>query len=83
VRADSRLMILGGANIGERHIDWNFVSSSKARIEQAKTGWRASIAGGFKNTPFALPPGERDWITLPGDPQPGSPPAQTEDCPTS
>lgn len=83
VRADSRLMILGGANIGERHIDWNFVSSSKARIEQARTDWRASIAGGFKNTPFALPLGEREWITLPGDPQPGSPPTQTEDCPTS
>ena len=57
VRADSRLMILGGANIGERHIDWNFVSSSKARIEQAKTGWRASIAGGFKK--HALRPAPR------------------------
>jgi redox-sensitive bicupin YhaK (pirin superfamily) len=82
-RADSRLMILGGANIGERHIDWNFVSSSKARIEQARTDWRASIAGGFKDTPFALPPGEHEWIALPGDPDTGAPPEQTEDCPTS
>ncbi len=83
VRADSRLMILGGANIGERHIDWNFVSSSKARIEQARADWRASIAGEFKNTPFALPPGEHEHIPLPGDPDTGAPPEQTEDCPTS
>ncbi|MCC5996978.1 MAG: pirin family protein [Oceanicaulis sp.] len=83
VRADSRIMILGGANIGERHIDWNFVSSSKARIEQARADWRASIAGGFKNTPFVLPPGEHEWIPLPGDADTGAPPEQTEDCPTS
>jgi redox-sensitive bicupin YhaK (pirin superfamily) len=33
------LMLLGGEPVGERHIWWNFVSSSKARIEQAKTDW--------------------------------------------
>lgn len=32
---------LGGAPVGPRYIDWNFVSSSKARIEQAKADWRA------------------------------------------
>lgn len=35
------LMALGGETVGERFIEWNFVSSSKARIEQAKADWRA------------------------------------------
>jgi len=37
----ARLMLLGGEPVGERYIEWNFVSSSKARIEQAKADWRA------------------------------------------
>jgi redox-sensitive bicupin YhaK (pirin superfamily) len=37
----SRAMILGGRPLeGERHIYWNFVSSSKERIERAKQEWR-------------------------------------------
>jgi redox-sensitive bicupin YhaK (pirin superfamily) len=39
--ADATVMLLGGEPIGERHIDWNFVSSSRERIEQAKADWRA------------------------------------------
>jgi redox-sensitive bicupin YhaK (pirin superfamily) len=35
------IMLLGGEPVGERFIDWNFVSSSKERIEQAKADWRA------------------------------------------
>jgi redox-sensitive bicupin YhaK (pirin superfamily) len=35
------IMMLGGEPIGPRFIDWNFVSSSKERIEQAKADWRA------------------------------------------
>jgi redox-sensitive bicupin YhaK (pirin superfamily) len=35
------LMALGGEPVGERFIEWNFVSSSRARIEQAKADWRA------------------------------------------
>jgi len=35
------VMLLGGEPIGERFIEWNFVSSSRARIEQAKADWRA------------------------------------------
>ena len=35
------LMALGGEPVGERFIEWNFVSSSKQRIEQAKADWRA------------------------------------------
>ena len=37
----SRVMLLGGEPLGERFIEWNFVSSSKERIEQAKADWRA------------------------------------------
>jgi redox-sensitive bicupin YhaK (pirin superfamily) len=37
----STLMALGGEPIGERFIEWNFVSSSRERIEQAKADWRA------------------------------------------
>src|SRR5882672_10064073 len=35
------LMALGGEPVGERFIEWNFVSSTKARIDQAKADWRA------------------------------------------
>ena len=35
------VMLIGGAPVdGERHIWWNFVSSSSARIEQAKRDWK-------------------------------------------
>ena len=37
----SIVMALGGEPVGERFIEWNFVSSSKARIDQAKADWRA------------------------------------------
>ena len=55
----SRLVLLGGEPMdGPRHIWWNFVSSSKERIEQAKQDWRAKR--------FGLVPGdEADFIPLP------------------
>lgn len=41
VHGEARLMILGGAPLdGPRHMWWNFVSSSKDRIEQAKQDWK-------------------------------------------
>jgi redox-sensitive bicupin YhaK (pirin superfamily) len=47
--AQSRLMIVGGEPMdGPRHIWWNFVSSSKERIGQAKANWRA---GRFDTVP--------------------------------
>lgn len=57
---DSRLMLLGGAPLdGPRHIWWNFVSSSKERIEQAKENWVSRR--------FGLVAGdEHDYIPLPG-----------------
>src|SRR5690606_793845 len=38
---DARVMLLGGEPLGPRHIWWNFVSSRKERIEQAKADWMA------------------------------------------
>ena len=56
----ARLQLLGGEPMdGPRHIWWNFVSSSKERIEQAKAEWRAGR--------FDIVPGdEEDFIPLPG-----------------
>lgn len=57
-RGPARLMLLGGAPLdGERHLWWNFVSSSKDRIEQAKADWRAGN--------WAKVPGETEFIPLP------------------
>jgi redox-sensitive bicupin YhaK (pirin superfamily) len=61
--AAARLVLLGGAAAdGPRHIFWNFVSSSRDRIEAAKADWRAGR--------FAPVPGETEFIPLPGDPEP-------------
>ena len=38
---DAVVLALGGEPVGPRHIDWNFVSSSKERIDQAREGWAA------------------------------------------
>ncbi len=55
----SRLMLLGGAPLGERNIWWNFVSSRPERIEQAKSDWRAGR--------FAAVPGDDEFMPLPED----------------
>ena len=57
--AAARFMLLGGAPLeGPRFIDWNFVASSEARLEQAKDDW--------KNGRFAKVPGdETEFIPLP------------------
>jgi len=39
--SEATLMLLGGEPVGPRHVEWNFVSSSRERIEQAKADWRA------------------------------------------
>ncbi|MBF7054983.1 pirin family protein [Halomonas sp. KAO] len=38
---DSRIAIVGGQHLGHRHIEWNFVSSRRERIRQAKADWKA------------------------------------------
>ena len=54
----TRMMFLGGAALeGPRHIWWNFVSSSKERIEQAKDDWKTGR--------FAAVPDETEFIPLP------------------
>ena len=60
----ARLMLLGGATMdGPRHIWWNFVASSKERIEAAKEAWRA---GDWEHGRFQLPPGDdAEFIPLP------------------
>jgi redox-sensitive bicupin YhaK (pirin superfamily) len=61
------IMLLGGEPLGPRFIEWNFVSSRKERIEQAKADWRA---GRMK-----LPDLDHDEFTpLPGDPPPPASP---------
>jgi hypothetical protein len=51
-------MILGGATLpGERIVWWNFVSSRRDRISQAKVDWSEGR--------FATVPGESDFIPLP------------------
>lgn len=60
----ARVMLLGGATMeGPRYIWWNFVASSKERIEDAKEAWRA---GDWQNGRFQLPPGDdTEFIPLP------------------
>lgn len=66
--AGTRFMLAGGAPMdGPRKIDWNFVATDKARIEQAKADWRASASGDWTDTPFTLPDGEDEFIPLPGE----------------
>ena len=75
------VLLVGGTSLGPRHLFWNFVSSRRERIDQAKADWRAGR--------FALPPDDHDeWIPLPTaasalapspSPQPGAgsvPPAK-------
>lgn len=57
-REDTTLMLLGGEPLGKRHIWWNFVSSRKERIEQAKEDW--------KQGRIELPPNDQEvFIPLP------------------
>ncbi len=60
----ARVMILGGETLeGPRHIWWNFVASSKERIEEAKEAWRQ---GDWQHGRFQLPPTDADeFIPLP------------------
>lgn len=41
--ADSRVIVIGGEAMPQRFIDWNFVSSSKDRIEKAKHDWSEQL----------------------------------------
>lgn len=67
VTAPLRAMLLGGASLGERHIWWNLVATSKERIEKAKTDWQNSCESGFENSYFSLPAEETEFIPLPDE----------------
>lgn len=55
---DTVLLMLGGEPLGERYIWWNFVSSRRERIEQAKADWREGR--------IVLPPNDnKEFIPLP------------------
>ena len=59
-KEDTTLMLLGGEPLGERFIWWNFVSSRKERIEQAKEDWTQGR--------IILPPNDnKEFIPLPDD----------------
>lgn len=62
------LILLGGEPLGDRYIWWNFVSSRKERIEQAKADWTAGR--------ILLPPNDdKVFIPLPSDKsRPSEPP---------
>ena len=60
------VMLLGGEPIGERFIEWNFVSSSRERIEQAKADWRA----GRMKLPVH---DDKEFIPLPAEAAPPTP----------
>ena len=54
---DARVVLIGGAPLGERFLWWNFVASRKERIEQAAADWQAGR--------FPAVPGETEFIPLP------------------
>lgn len=72
-KENTTLMMLGGEHLGDRYIWWNFVSSRKERIEQAKEDW--------KQGRILLPPTDNaEFVPLPvdksrpaGGPPPGGP----------
>jgi redox-sensitive bicupin YhaK (pirin superfamily) len=56
----ARLLLLGGAAMdGPRYLYWNFVSSSRERIEEAKRAWSRDRMG------LVVPGDEKEWIPLP------------------
>jgi redox-sensitive bicupin YhaK (pirin superfamily) len=62
-RTGAHVMLCGGAPLdGPRHVWWNFVSSRRDRIRQAREDWKSGR--------FALPPDDHDeFIPLPEVPK--------------
>jgi hypothetical protein len=79
----ARVLLLGGAAMdGPRYLFWNFVSSSRERIEQAKADWQAGSFG-------KVPGDEKEFIPLPkrmtvrAGNRPSEPGQASEGSPTS
>jgi redox-sensitive bicupin YhaK (pirin superfamily) len=66
------LMLMGGEPLGERHIWWNFVSSRKERIEQAKEDWKQGRILLPPNDNLSFVPLPETRIKLQGTPPPGA-----------
>ena len=65
-QTQATVVLIGGEPIGSRFIEWNFVSSSRERIEQAKADWRAGR--------MQLPQrDDQEFIPLPEAPPPPNP----------
>ena len=60
--AASRVILLGGQTLGPRFLWWNFVSSSRERVETAKADWKLGRFGGV--------PGDPEFIPLPEERKP-------------
>ena len=61
-----RVVLVGGAPLGERFVSWNFVSSRRERIREAEADWKAQR--------FGTVPGETEFIPLPErQDRPGTP----------
>ena len=70
-KENTTLLLLGGEPLGDRYIWWNFVSSRKERIEQAKEDW--------KQGRIILPPNDnKEFIPLPDDKSKPAGPPQPE-----
>ncbi|HHY03384.1 MAG TPA: pirin family protein, partial [Paracoccus sp.] len=63
----ARFVALGGETLnGPRYIMWNFVASSRERLEAAREAWKA---GDFEHGRFRLPPGDdAEFVPYPGGP---------------
>lgn len=59
--SDTLIAIAGGTAVSQRHMEWNFASSSRARIEQAEADW---VAGHCPK----VPGDEEELIPLPEGP---------------
>ena len=55
----SRVIVIGGPNLGPRLIDWNFVATTQDRIDRARDAWRAQ-------TFPKIPGDDQDFVPLPG-----------------
>jgi redox-sensitive bicupin YhaK (pirin superfamily) len=55
---DTRIALIGGEQLNQRYIEWNFVSSRKERIDQAKKDWQAQKFD-------KIPGDDKEYIPLP------------------
>jgi redox-sensitive bicupin YhaK (pirin superfamily) len=65
-KSSARVMLLGGAPVGERFIYWNFVASSREKIEAAKAEWSryADVAARGR---FGSIAGETEYLRMPAE----------------